>query len=551
MKKYKYLYAVCLTAVGLMTACSQEELTDGNALPEGRYPVEIASVSIGGEGSAQPWGADAPQTRAEDEEYNGEIRTLWQEGDIFYMKFKDGDGIGSYTVTGSGGKDRGKTLYWRSTTREETLVSWFTQPSLDADGGMLDISDQSERLAYVCRKEQPVKYGGGDITVVLEHQLAKVRVYVQGTGYEGNATGVSINGVPATCTVTDGVPTSAETGTITMHPTTLNNAACFEVNLLPGKVGGDDSFTVAFGSEDPITLDVEEFEVDGGNIYTVNLRLQKKDTEVVDLSGQASVYEINDNKMYFFYCSKASNKHGIRVTGGTPTIYLANVNLDVTDGNAINIEGGGTTAIIVQGNSTVTSSDGAGIYVASGSSVTIQGNSRSDMLTARGADAGSGIGGYMTDSKTFSNCGNISIKNVSLNAHGSKDNFGNYSAGIGGVPTANASYGTISIENALVHAYGATDGSETSGAPGIGTGIYYTAGGSEDVPTIRITDSYIYAHRGANADYIGLGGDSGNPRDGVRFGTDGYCKSSTIICCPIDSDDPEKIETYLYDGTKV
>lgn len=66
-----------------MTACTQDELADGDTLPEGLYPVEIASVSIGGESSVQPWGADAPQTRAVDGEYEGEIRTLWQEGDIF------------------------------------------------------------------------------------------------------------------------------------------------------------------------------------------------------------------------------------------------------------------------------------------------------------------------------------------------------------------------------------------------------------------------------------------------------------------------------------
>ena len=247
MEKYRCLYAICLAAFGLMTACTQDELTDSDILPEGQYPVEIASVSIGGESSVQPWGARSPQTRAVDGEYNGEIRTLWRAGDIFYMKFKDGDGIGSYTIASDGyGVDRGRTLYWRSTTREETLVSWFTQPSLGADGGMLDISNQAEGLAYVCREEQDVKYGGGDITVVLKHQLAKVRVYVQGTGYEGDAVGVSINGVPISCSVVDGIPTaSEETGTIIMHPTTVNNATCFEANLLPGTVGGKGSFTVA------------------------------------------------------------------------------------------------------------------------------------------------------------------------------------------------------------------------------------------------------------------------------------------------------------------
>ena len=68
---------------------------------------------------------------------------------------------------------------------------------------------------------------------------------------------------------------------------------------------------------------MDEFVAEGGKVYTVNLRLQKTDTRTIDLSEQADVYTINDSKTYFLYCSKASNKHGIKVTGGNPTIYLA------------------------------------------------------------------------------------------------------------------------------------------------------------------------------------------------------------------------------------
>nr|WP_294476600.1 hypothetical protein [uncultured Bacteroides sp.] len=51
----------------LFAACSQNEFSDGQGepLPEGKYPLQIASVSMSVESSERPWGADAPQTRAE------------------------------------------------------------------------------------------------------------------------------------------------------------------------------------------------------------------------------------------------------------------------------------------------------------------------------------------------------------------------------------------------------------------------------------------------------------------------------------------------------
>lgn len=524
-----------------MTACTQEELMDGDVLPEGLYPVEIASVSIGGEVGVQPWGADAPQTRAVDGEYEGEIRTLWQKGDIFYTKFKDGDGIGSYTVTGIGGINRGKTLYWRSTTREETLVSWFTQPSLDADGGMLDISNQAEGLAYVCRKEQTVKYGEGDITVVLKHQLAKVRVYVQGTGYEGDAAGVSINGVPISCSVVDGVPTaSGETGTITMHPTTLNNAVCFEANLLPGTVGGEKAFTVSFESEDSITLDVEEFKVDRGKIYIVNLRLQKSGTTVIDLSEGKEV-NISGGGNYFIH---GAGSKGIKVTGsGNPTIYLANVSLDVADDNAINLQSNAT--LVIQGNDTIKSSNGAGIFVASGKTVAIQSSDYADnaLFVQAGGEA-AGIGGYAN-----TNCGNITIKNIGLYAYGSSAKNGGACPGIGGAGSGKC--GTITIEDSKVYAYGATSGSNH--APAIGS-AQPANGESPAAPSVNVSGGDIlYAYRGgtgyqaSNADYIGRGGAAGDERSGEISISSG--KKCQIWGLTVGSNSSEKVVWYNDEGS--
>ena len=58
-----------------------------------------------------------------------------------------------------------------------------------------------------------------------------------------------------------------------------------------------------------------------------------------------------------------TNNEGAPVTGGSPTIYLENANINVGSGNAINIIDGNPT-IHVQGTSSIFSGDGAGIYVA-------------------------------------------------------------------------------------------------------------------------------------------------------------------------------------------
>lgn len=232
------------------------------------------------------------------------------------------------------------------------------------------------------------------------------------------------------------------------------------------------------------------------------------------------------------------------MTGGSPTICLANANISVSNGNAIDITGG-SPAIIVQGSSSVTSNSGAGIYVAQNSTVTIKGSSQKDKLTATGGGNGSaGIGGYINNNM-FVACGNIKIDNITLSAQGNRDLVGSYPPGIGGI--GNATCGTISIRNAIVHAYASYISLQS--APAIGMGSYAYETGSS-ILTIQIENSTIYAHRGAYADYIGQFGNINDDKGGrVLFGTGGYCKSSTVYC--YTSDTLDKTMVYDENGTEL
>ena len=80
-----------LTALLLATAaCTKDELADGDRLPEGQYPVEIARITLGVEGGeAQPWGA--PQTRVG--EAGDGTGSVFSAGDRFAVQINGEEGI--------------------------------------------------------------------------------------------------------------------------------------------------------------------------------------------------------------------------------------------------------------------------------------------------------------------------------------------------------------------------------------------------------------------------------------------------------------------------
>ena len=166
MKKRHSIHLLLAAAALLLAtaACTKDELADGDRLPEGQYPLEIARITLGVEGGeAQPWGT--PQTRVS-ETADGTGSTF-DAGDPFAVQIDGEEGI--YTVQDDGTATSDAPLYW-SDTGEHTVTAWYP-----ATGGTLDLSDQSQSLAYLL-------YGTGSgnyqtpVTLTFTHQLAKVRV---------------------------------------------------------------------------------------------------------------------------------------------------------------------------------------------------------------------------------------------------------------------------------------------------------------------------------------------------------------------------------------
>ena len=166
MKKRHSIHVLLAAAALLlaMAACTKDELADGDRLPEGQYPVEIARITLGVEGGeAQPWGA--PQTRVG--EAGDGTGSVFSAGDRFAVQINGEEGI--YIVQDNNTVKAETPLYW-SDTGEHTVTAWYP-----ATGGTLDLSDQSQSLAYLL-------YGTGSgnyqtqVTLNFTHALAKVRV---------------------------------------------------------------------------------------------------------------------------------------------------------------------------------------------------------------------------------------------------------------------------------------------------------------------------------------------------------------------------------------
>ena len=164
LKHFTYPAAAALLLA--TAACTKDELADGDRLPEGQYPLEIARITLGVEGGeAQPWGA--PQTRVS--EIADGNSSKFDADDKFAVQI-DGKGkVGTYAVQDNNTVKAETPLYW-SDTGEHTVTAWY--PATD---GTLDLGDQSQSLAYLLGGTGTGDYQT-DVTLSFTHQLAKVRV---------------------------------------------------------------------------------------------------------------------------------------------------------------------------------------------------------------------------------------------------------------------------------------------------------------------------------------------------------------------------------------
>ena len=223
---------ILLAAAALLlatAACTKDELADGDRLPEGQYPLEIARITLSVEGGeAQPWGA--PQTRvSENADGTGSV---WEWDGSEMIGVQLGDKTTTYTLNTDHTLLADRQLYWTSTAPNQPVTAWY--PATD---GTLDLRDQDTNgLAYLLHGT-----GTGDyltpVTLTFTHSLAKVRVTPTGDAL-GEVQSLQLY-TYTQCTYEKGtVVQGSQEGWIEMkkceYTENGNAITCWEANVVPG-----------------------------------------------------------------------------------------------------------------------------------------------------------------------------------------------------------------------------------------------------------------------------------------------------------------------------
>lgn len=124
MKRNRLFITICLIAATLLSACTNDEPIDGNTLPEGECPLEIASVTMNVESSSEPWGAKAPQTRVTETPDGMSSTWEWDGTERIGVQLYAGGDVATYTLNNDHTLTPDKTLYWKN-KEQTTITAWY------------------------------------------------------------------------------------------------------------------------------------------------------------------------------------------------------------------------------------------------------------------------------------------------------------------------------------------------------------------------------------------------------------------------------------------
>ena len=274
MNKRRLIGIIPAAALLLLAACTQDEPGgQGNELPYGEYPLQIGGVTLDVESSAEPWSAEGPQTRVTEDNTDGKS-SVWQWDGSEMIEVRLGNETATYTLNADKTLTSDNQLYWTSTA-PATVTAWY--PTYET----VDLSDQSEGLAYMLKAEVPGATYNNEITLGFKHQLAKVRVVLSGT-QASLAQSVEVYGY-TTCTNNEGTPIAGSTqGWLKMKKQTYGNTACWEANVVPGTIDKN-SFLRLNGHAVLTESELSGFSystLDAAKMYSIDLTVGEPVTEI-------------------------------------------------------------------------------------------------------------------------------------------------------------------------------------------------------------------------------------------------------------------------------
>lgn len=460
MKILNLKYCIGILAASLLlAACVSDELTDGTVqdLPEGMYPLQISGVSLTAESSAEPWGADSPQTRVSENTTDGNS-SVWDGGEEITVQLSGtmADGTpytaeGQYTL----GDDKqtltpvsGKELYWRSTSAG-TVTAWCSPTASD---NTVNLSNQSNGLAYVLKAEASNVTYNTSPSLSFTHQLAKIRVAL-GDGSTADLFNddakVEVYNYPS-CTVSNGtinISNLPAADYITMRKVTYGDKKYYEANVVPNGTVSKFRITLKDKVAKEMTIG-SPVALAAAKLHLITLTVTNAEITL----GNNPV-NINDNGEYTI---SGTGTQTITING-SPTVTLKDVN--IANNNCIHIKSGSPT-IILEGNNKLSfpkeKQTRNPLFSLEGenTNVTIQGDGTLEIdATVDGSWEAPAIGPV-----PGKKCGNITILGGTIKAYAST------TAGIGS--SMNGTCGNITIKNATVH----VKGSPAIGASTLGYG---------------------------------------------------------------------------------
>ena len=413
----RYSYPIYLSALLLLlSACTQDELTDDTRLPEGQYPLQIAAVTLSVEGGeAQSWGA--PQTRVSETEDGTGSR--WDGDEKIGVQIDGSTETATYTVQADGTVSSNAPLYW-SDRDDHTVNAWYSTTD-----GTLDLSDQTNGLAYLLHGTGRGNYEK-PVELTFTHQLAKVRVTPSNDIADDEVTSLQIY-TYTQCTHNQGNDVQGtqedwiemKKCEYTDNGTTIT---CWEANVVPG--------------------------------YTITKLMANNDNKERDLSAAITP---EAGKFYNITLNKDKG-YTVSEDGKTYTVYTADGLMAWNDAaqNDLSLNCTLTADITLTGEWTPigTALDNSYTGTFDGGNHTISG------LTVTGSDEYAGLFGYIGSGGTVKN---VKLEDVQIESD-------NQYANVGGV--AGYSYGNI--ENCSVS--GSVSGNSTYNS--VGGVVGYQWGGS-------------------------------------------------------------------------
>lgn len=486
MKRNRFFTAIGLITAIWFSACTNDEPMDLNALPEGKYPLEIASVTMSVESSSEPWSANAPQTRVTESENGNSSVWEWNGTErIGVQLYADGDdNVATYTLNADKTLTSDKTLYWKN-KEQTTVTAWYPVET------EVSLANQKDKLAYVLKGSGTGTYQD-ELTLSFTHQLAKVRVVfsVESTADWQNVS-VSIL-APTSCTVDKGEVTPNETKSyIPMYEATYDNGVFYEANVTPNLTLKDDAFQLVVDGK-PFKCSITEVTTQAGQLHLITLTVneQYEVVNVSDISGME--YTVNGN-VHLRGNGQTKNLK-LKVEEGSKLLLEDVILKPTATGHAVTCNGSATIKLLGKNEITATCTgkrqEGSGILINKGT-LTINGPGE---LKATGlGEASCGIGAC-NGASIIINGGTI----IATSSNPYDASWGN--PGIGVSDWIGSGYcGDITINGGHITAQGGPY------AAGIGTGVLSTCGNI----TIQGENTIVTSKKGnGTANDIGTG-DSG------------------------------------------